>query len=152
MAEDKESSTMSSQVSDEETVEPPREFDDLGDLIAQIPRKAQKGLLTQIDLKLLCIDANQEYIALGSNVGIVFLYNRKKRFLERLRTKVSDCSFYKLKGYYFTIIIYSTGNKDYIYILHNYNNYIKGYYFPYAKKIVIQCIYDIFPSEYSRLI
>jgi hypothetical protein len=33
-------------------------------------------------------DANDHFIALGSNVGVVFLYNRKDKELERLRTHV----------------------------------------------------------------
>ena len=67
----------------------PREHKALDYLLSQIPKKAQKGMLTQCDLELLCVDADSEYIVLGSNVGILFLYNRKLELLERLKTNVS---------------------------------------------------------------
>ena len=70
----------------ESTIRIPKEHAPLDYLLSQIPKKAQKGMLIQCDLHLNCIDANDHFIALGSNVGVVFLYNRKDKELERLRT------------------------------------------------------------------
>jgi hypothetical protein len=72
----------------ESTIRIPKEHAPLDYLLSQIPKKAQKGMLIQCDLHLNCIDANDHFIALGSNVGVVFLYNRKDKELERLRTHV----------------------------------------------------------------
>ncbi|KAK3093298.1 hypothetical protein FSP39_013801 [Pinctada imbricata] len=64
----------------------PREHKALDYLLSQIPKKAQKGMLVQCDLDLLCVDADSEYIVLGSNVGTLFLYSRKREVMERLKT------------------------------------------------------------------
>ncbi|XP_060077875.1 tectonin beta-propeller repeat-containing protein 2-like [Ylistrum balloti] len=68
-----------------------REHEPLEELLSQIPRKAQKGMLTQCDLVLSCIDANEDYIALGCNVGLVFVFDQKKRTVEyKLRTESNN--------------------------------------------------------------
>ncbi|CAC5385613.1 TECPR2 [Mytilus coruscus] len=64
----------------------PKEHTSLDYLLSQIPKKAQKGMLIQCDLHIISLDANEFFIALGSNVGVVFLYNRKNKEIERLRT------------------------------------------------------------------
>lgn len=56
-------------------------------LINQIPLKILSGLFTQ-DLSLTCIDATNEYLALGTNTGLVFWYCRQKGDLQRLRCEV----------------------------------------------------------------
>lgn len=66
-----------------------REHAPLLNLLSLIPRKAQKGLMLMCDLLLTCIDVSPEHIALGTNIGLVFLYNRKKYQLERLKCHVS---------------------------------------------------------------
>lgn len=66
----------------------PKEHAFLDYLLSQIPKKAQKGMLIQCDLHIISLDANEFFIALGSNVGVVFLYNRKTKEIERLRTHV----------------------------------------------------------------
>ncbi|ESO90159.1 hypothetical protein LOTGIDRAFT_233953 [Lottia gigantea] len=40
----------------------------------------------QCDLILTCVDVTDDYIALGTNIGLVFLYNRIKQTMERLKT------------------------------------------------------------------
>ncbi|XP_021379917.1 tectonin beta-propeller repeat-containing protein 2-like isoform X1 [Mizuhopecten yessoensis] len=68
-----------------------REHEPLVELLSQIPRKAQKGMLIQCDLVLTCIDANEDFIALGSNVGLVFVFDQKKRTVEhKLRTESNN--------------------------------------------------------------
>lgn len=74
---------------DDMDIKIPKEHGHLDYLLSQIPKKAQKGMLMQCDLNLLSLDANENFIALGSNVGVIFLYNRKSKELERLRTHVS---------------------------------------------------------------
>lgn len=67
----------------------PKEQRSLDYLLSQIPRRAQKGLLTTCDLILKCVDANADYIALGTNVGVIYLFDRKKELIEKLKTHVS---------------------------------------------------------------
>lgn len=68
-----------------------REHEPLEALVSHIPRKAQKGMLTQCDLVLTCIDANEDYITLGCNVGLVFVFDQKKRTIEhKLRTESNN--------------------------------------------------------------
>jgi hypothetical protein len=66
----------------------PKEHRSLDYLLSQIPRRAQKGFLSNCDLILQCVDANPEFIALGTNVGVVYLFDRKKELVERLKTHV----------------------------------------------------------------
>ncbi|KAJ8308928.1 hypothetical protein KUTeg_013802 [Tegillarca granosa] len=67
-------------------MKPPKEHGSMGYVLSQIPKKAQKGLLVQCELIMTCLDANQEYIVIGTNIGILFLYDRKRTVMERLRT------------------------------------------------------------------
>ncbi|XP_067682961.1 tectonin beta-propeller repeat-containing protein 2-like [Haliotis asinina] len=64
----------------------PREFEPLWGILSQIPKKAQRGLLMQCDLILTCVSVDESYIALGTNIGLIFLYDRKKHSMERLKT------------------------------------------------------------------
>ncbi len=65
-----------------------REFEKPYSLLNKIPKKAQHGLLKSIDLVLTCIDATEDHVVLGSNVGVAFLFCRNTQNVERLRTKV----------------------------------------------------------------
>lgn len=67
----------------------PQQHTRLDLLLSQIPKKAQHGLLMQCDLILTCIDANDSYIALGTNIGLTFLYNRNDNSVQRLKSEVS---------------------------------------------------------------
>ncbi|KAK7481188.1 hypothetical protein BaRGS_00027621 [Batillaria attramentaria] len=68
----------------------PQEHARLDALLAQIPKKAQHGLLMQCDLILTCIDADEHFIALGTNIGLTFLYNRKDQSMQRLKAETSS--------------------------------------------------------------
>ncbi|CAL8111418.1 unnamed protein product [Orchesella dallaii] len=64
-----------------------KEWSTLINLLARIPVKAQRGLST-LDLKLTCISTmsgSEEILVIGTNVGIVYWYNRKTDVLDRLR-------------------------------------------------------------------
>ncbi|GIX80938.1 hypothetical protein CEXT_335032 [Caerostris extrusa] len=58
-------------------------------LIQLIPAKAQKTLST-FDIEFTCIDADGHYIAIGTNIGIVYLFDRLKNHLSRLRNENRD--------------------------------------------------------------
>jgi len=84
-------------------------------LLNKIPAKAQKGIFAQ-DLKLTCIDAVSDFIALGTNCGFVYWYCRDSGELKRLRLEVSitgspcTCTYYwwadlACHGTYFIAII-----------------------------------------------
>ena len=65
-----------------------QEFDALADIVKRIPHQAQKGLFRH-DLDWTCLAISSEYIAIGTNIGLVFLYDRSKKTLERLQGPVS---------------------------------------------------------------
>lgn len=66
-----------------------KEWNSLINILARIPVKAQKGLST-FDLKLTCISTiAEEILLIGTNVGVVYWYNRKTDVLDRLRCEVS---------------------------------------------------------------
>jgi hypothetical protein len=65
-----------------------REWAPLTGFLQQIPLKAQRGLFTH-NLNLTCVDILPEFIAVGTNLGLVYWYNRKKGDLQRLRCEVS---------------------------------------------------------------
>ncbi|XP_011876244.1 PREDICTED: WD repeat-containing protein CG11141 isoform X2 [Vollenhovia emeryi] len=62
---------------------PLREWAPLAVLLQQIPAKIQNGIFTQ-DISFTCIDALTEFIAIGTNHGLVYWYNREKQDLQRL--------------------------------------------------------------------
>uniref|UniRef100_A0A182WF40 WD repeat-containing protein 55 homolog n=1 Tax=Anopheles minimus TaxID=112268 RepID=A0A182WF40_9DIPT len=62
-----------------------REWSPLVELVNKIPSSVQRGLLFH-DVSITCVDLVEEFIALGSNVGLVFWYNRKTGAIERLAT------------------------------------------------------------------
>ncbi|KAL3873059.1 hypothetical protein ACJMK2_036220 [Sinanodonta woodiana] len=78
-----------------------REHEPLTLLLSLIPRKIQKGMLgVQSQLNLICIDAMEDFIALGSNVGILFLYDRNKGSVERLKSESSNDTVTCVKLHY----------------------------------------------------
>uniref|UniRef100_A0A182K090 WD repeat-containing protein 55 homolog n=1 Tax=Anopheles christyi TaxID=43041 RepID=A0A182K090_9DIPT len=62
-----------------------REWSPLVELVNKIPSSVQRGLLFN-DVSITCVDLVEEFIALGTNVGLVFWYNRKSGAIERLAT------------------------------------------------------------------
>lgn len=64
-----------------------REWAPLSDLFNILPSKVQNGIFPQ-DVKITCIDALEDFLVLGTNVGIVYWYDRKKKTLQRLRCEV----------------------------------------------------------------
>ncbi|XP_037951674.1 WD repeat-containing protein CG11141 [Teleopsis dalmanni] len=65
-----------------------REWAPLTDLIERIPSRTQRGFLS-VDVNITCIDAVNEFIALGSDVGIVFWYNRFTGNVQKLKAEVA---------------------------------------------------------------
>lgn len=65
-----------------------REWAPLSDLFNRLPSKSPIGIFFQ-DVKLTCVDVLSEYIALGTNVGVVYWYDRRSKDLQRLRCEVS---------------------------------------------------------------
>lgn len=65
-----------------------REWAPLTDLFNRLPAKVQNGLFTY-DIKLTCVDVLPEFLALGTNFGLVYWYDRKKKDLQKLRCEVA---------------------------------------------------------------
>lgn len=61
-----------------------REWAPLALLLQQIPAKIQTGLFTH-NINFTCIDAVSEFIAIGTNYGLVYWFDREKQDLQRLR-------------------------------------------------------------------
>ncbi|XP_056630602.1 WD repeat-containing protein CG11141 [Diorhabda sublineata] len=61
-----------------------REWAPLTELLAKLPTKHQNGLLYQ-EVKIACIDVLPEFIAVGTNVGIVYWFDRSTKDIQRLR-------------------------------------------------------------------
>uniref|UniRef100_A0A6P7GHJ9 WD repeat-containing protein CG11141 n=1 Tax=Diabrotica virgifera virgifera TaxID=50390 RepID=A0A6P7GHJ9_DIAVI len=61
-----------------------REWAPLTELFAKLPTKHQNGIFYQ-EIKLTCVDVLPEFIALGTNSGIVYWFDRNKKDMQRLR-------------------------------------------------------------------
>lgn len=70
-----------------------REWAPLTEVIDKIPTRIQKGLFSS-DLNVTCIDVIPEFIALGTDAGIVFWYNRFNGEAQKLRAEVCTFIFY----------------------------------------------------------
>lgn len=66
-----------------------REWAPYTHMLNVIPTKVQFGIFSQ-DLNLTCMDAVGEYFALGTNVGLIYWYSRKKGTLQRLRCELTQ--------------------------------------------------------------
>ncbi|KAJ0173923.1 hypothetical protein K1T71_010069 [Dendrolimus kikuchii] len=66
-----------------------REWTPCSHILNLIPPKIQTGLFSN-ELCLTCVDAVSEYIALGTNVGLIYWYDRKKGNIQRLRCEASN--------------------------------------------------------------
>ncbi|KPJ10413.1 WD repeat-containing protein CG11141 [Papilio machaon] len=65
-----------------------REWTPCSHILNLIPPRIQTGIFST-ELSLTCVDAVSEYIALGTNVGLVYWYDRKKGNIQRLRCEAS---------------------------------------------------------------
>lgn len=72
---------------------PIREWAPLSSLLQQIPLRIQNGLFTQ-DIRFTCIDLLPEFIAIGTDRGLVYWYDREKKELQRLRCEVNVYNFF----------------------------------------------------------
>ncbi|XP_013196228.2 WD repeat-containing protein CG11141 [Amyelois transitella] len=66
-----------------------REWAPCTHILNLIPPRIQNGLFSN-ELCLTCVDAVSEYIALGTNVGLVYWYDRKKGHMQRLRCEATS--------------------------------------------------------------
>lgn len=71
-----------------------REWQPLADLLAKIPARAARHnlLFGGHDLQLTCVAAVPEFVAVGTDAGLVFWYNRQTGDMQRLRCEVWRCS------------------------------------------------------------
>ncbi|XP_059057598.1 WD repeat-containing protein CG11141 [Achroia grisella] len=65
-----------------------REWTPSSHILNLIPPRIQNGIFSN-ELCLTCVDAVTEYIALGTNVGLVYWYDRKKGNIQRLRCEAT---------------------------------------------------------------
>ncbi|XP_055625121.1 WD repeat-containing protein CG11141 [Toxorhynchites rutilus septentrionalis] len=65
-----------------------REWSPLVQLVNELPGTVQRGLMFH-DVSITCVDLVEEFMALGTNVGIVFWYNRKTSTVNRLHAEGS---------------------------------------------------------------
>ena len=74
------------------------------DFLSRIPEKKGFGL-TSVSIEFTCIDSTEDFIAVGSNVGLVFIYHRKSAQLISFPTIVSGIYLYILVGRIFLYTI-----------------------------------------------
>lgn len=67
---------------------PFKEWAPLTTLLQKIPSKIQIGLFPQ-DINITCIDVLPEFIAIGTNYGFVYWFDRKSGKLETLGCEVN---------------------------------------------------------------
>lgn len=65
-----------------------REWQPLADLLAKIPAKCARGLIIPQELSLTCVAGVPEFVAVGTDAGLVFWYNRSTGDMQRLRCDV----------------------------------------------------------------
>uniref|UniRef100_A0A1B6D2Y9 Tectonin beta-propeller repeat-containing protein 2 n=1 Tax=Clastoptera arizonana TaxID=38151 RepID=A0A1B6D2Y9_9HEMI len=68
-----------------------REWAPLSRLLLEIPHTARRGIFLE-NVSLTCVDIIPEYIAVGTNIGVVYWYHRETHNLERLRPEKSGSS------------------------------------------------------------
>ena len=71
-----------------------REYESLSKLLAKAPHKLQKGLFTQEYIEWTTVDVDSFFIAIGTNVGIIYLVDRSNGQLQKLQCKV--CSIFRV--------------------------------------------------------
>ncbi|XP_022096649.1 tectonin beta-propeller repeat-containing protein 2-like [Acanthaster planci] len=69
------------------------EFAPLDFLLQQLPRKAQRAsrALPAITVEFTCLDVNKDFIVLGANFSIVFVYDRHENTFVKLRCEDRGC-------------------------------------------------------------
>ncbi|KAH8271505.1 hypothetical protein KR018_002196 [Drosophila ironensis] len=65
-----------------------REWAPLTELFDRIPARLQRGFFPA-DLNLTCVDACEEFLAVGSDAGIVFWHNRRTGEMQKLKAEVA---------------------------------------------------------------
>uniref|UniRef100_A0A6P4FH71 WD repeat-containing protein CG11141 n=1 Tax=Drosophila rhopaloa TaxID=1041015 RepID=A0A6P4FH71_DRORH len=65
-----------------------REWAPLTEVIDHIPARLQRGFFPA-NLNLTCVDATEEFLAVGSDAGIVFWYNRHTGEMQKLKAEVA---------------------------------------------------------------
>lgn len=64
-----------------------REWSSLSGLLREIPLTVRRGLFLE-SVTLTCVDAVPEHLAVGTNIGVVYWYDRKTHNMQRLRPEV----------------------------------------------------------------
>lgn len=66
------------------------EFDLMTKVLKAVPQKYQKGF-HWYDITWTCVDVSNEWIAIGTNIGKLYLYDRiNEKLQHRLSSKVSN--------------------------------------------------------------
>lgn len=87
-----------------------REWSPLTHLFQKLPTRHQ-GFFSS-DLKLTCMDAISELIAMGTNLGIVYVYNRKTHNMERLKCENLSVPITCIKVISTVDYMLAVGNRD----------------------------------------
>ena len=68
-----------------------QEYEPLTDLLANVPRRVQKGVL-MCDVTWTCADVTDHWIVIGTDAGIVYVYSRPYEALAHQLTSQVHCS------------------------------------------------------------
>lgn len=64
-----------------------QEWAPLSGLLREVPLSVRQGLFLET-VNLTCLDALPEYLAVGTNIGVVYWYHRETHNMQRLRPEV----------------------------------------------------------------
>lgn len=64
-----------------------REYSSVSYCLNKIPLKVRRGL-SIVEVQFKCFDVVEEFIAIGTNIGVIYWCNRKTNEIERLRPEV----------------------------------------------------------------
>lgn len=67
-----------------------REWSPLIDLFEKIPTRTKSLINLGEIINISCFHVVEEFIALGTNVGLIYWYNREKKDLKEFRCDVRD--------------------------------------------------------------
>ena len=63
------------------------EYSSMRYCLNEIPQRVRRGL-SIVDVHFTCFDVTEEFIVIGTNIGVIYWSNRKTNELKRLRPQV----------------------------------------------------------------
>ncbi|KAL3284748.1 hypothetical protein HHI36_018892 [Cryptolaemus montrouzieri] len=131
-----------------------KEWAPLTDLLNKIPTKPNLSIFSG-EVKITCVDILPEFIALGTNYGMAYWYDRKKKELQRLRCENSNVPIVSIKALSTVDFMLAcgskTGNISIFQIPKIHPDWIPDKLKPKNKSVERYTVSDLHKSEISAL-